>query len=189
MIAKLVIAHFFVVAQTMTLSGLYPSASTNASKLLVKNEALSSLGLAKKLILLNHLLRLHLIIAIQQSKSNPKTTMPALTPLVSTAYGHLSPPTYRDTAAFALFSDVKAFISSFATPNFDLSFFEEWRNGFALSPLLLLEFIAVLIAICLTAVVAVSFISGFGQVRQAHLVLQKGKVPEVFDVYGDETGT
>lgn len=101
--------------------------------------------------------------------------------LVSTAYGH-TPQTHM-TASFVSLRDLRAFISSltFALPHFEPS-----SQEITPEPYSLLDFVAVFIAVCLALAVAITFINGFGRVRGYHLILQAGRMPEVFDAYRDE---
>ena len=63
-------------------------------------------------------------------------------------------------------------------PQLDVSSFFEISNGFALGPFSLLDFIVVFIAVCMTLVIGVVFIGGFGQVNCDDSVLRTRKLPE-----------
>lgn len=101
--------------------------------------------------------------------------------LVSTAYGH-TPQTHTPTSFISL-SDLRAFISSLT---FALPHFEPTSQGTTPEPYSFLDFVAAFIAVCLVLAVAITFINAFGRVRGYHLILQAGRMPEVFDAFRDE---
>lgn len=109
-----------------------------------------------------------------------------ITHLVSRAYSHT--PQTDMPASFVALSHLRTFIPSltFKLPNFKVNSHKEWLEELAPEPYSLPNFIAIFLAVCLALAVTITFINGFGRVRGYHLILQAGRVPEVFDAYRDE---